>query len=231
MNDLKQMPESWLTWRERFAWHLREVPGLLGEILKHRDPVKAARYDRELVSGSGTEGTPAPTNVDAIDDADELWAALLSFALEVDSWFNTAAEEVDMPSSVVGVDGASFVDRIPEVRAARRGGVVVGVHPEVNAAGAFDQASELVEWLVRRGGEVKKRPHLVASAEKLEPVVRRLRLRYLVERRRAGKPMRRRCTTCGEVAVIVEWAEMVSPTKPMGVGRCADCGQLYVELK
>lgn len=224
MFDLLEAPESWVTWRERFAWHMGEIPNLIGETLRHRNPTKAARYDREIVDGGGPEGTPAPMNVDAVDDADELWRALIGLAETVDGWFNTAAE--DAPT----LEGSSFVDRMPAVRSAKRGGVVVGVHALLDEHEALVQAGDVVAWLIRMGGEIKKRPLLVEAAEEVEPLVRKLRLRYLVERKKAGSPLRRRCTTCGEVAVIVEWAEMVSASKPMGVGRCSSCGQLYVEL-
>ena len=224
MHDLMPIDPSWTTWRERFAWHMGEIPNLIGETLRHRNPTRAARYDREIVDGGGPEGTPAPLNVDAVDDADELWRALAGLAETVDGWFNTAAE--DAPT----IERSSFVDRMPVMQSAKRGGVVVGVHPLLDEHEALVQAGNVVAWLIRMGGEVKKRTVLVEAAEAVEPIVRRLRLRYLVERKKAGSPLRRRCRTCGEVAVVVEWAEMVSASKPMGVGRCTSCGQLYVEL-
>lgn len=224
-NDLMAIDPTWVTWRERFAWHMGEIPNLIGETLRHRNPTRSVRYDREIVDGGGPEGTPAPMNVDAVDDADELWSALIRFAEMVDSWFNTAAQEVPT------IEGSSFVERMPTVQSAKRGGIVAGVHALLDEHQALVQAEAVASWLIRMGGEIRKRPSLVAEAETMEPLVRKLRIRYGVQRRRAGAPMRRRCVTCDEVAVIVEWAESVGDREVRGAARCLECRQVYVEVK
>ena len=235
MHDLMPMPDAWTTWRERFEWHMSQIPNLIGETLRHRNPTRAARYDREIVDGGGPEGTPAPMNVEAVDEADALWSAFMMLGELVDSWFNVPAEDVPAASAGAFVDGSVFVSRMPVVLSARRGGVVVGVHALLDEHEALVQAQSVASWLVSMGGEIRRRPVLVEAAEQVEPLVRRLRGKYLVERRRASVVMRRRCGTCGVLAVAVEWVEVGERDAygragvVKGVAVCSSCGQQYEE--
>lgn len=224
-HDLMPLDPSWVSWAERFAWHLDEIPDLISQILKHRDPTKAARFDRERVSGSGADGTPAPVNVVAIDDADEMWTSLMTLAHAADGWFEVHAAWNQKLAEMVRVDP------LPEVRSAMRGAIVIGVHPSVDEHGAMWDAYDVAAWLKRHASGIEHRRELAGMADDLERVVRSLRRRYGVDRRRPGAPMRRQCSTCGAVAVIVEWAESVGRYEVQGAARCLECRQAYVEVK
>ncbi|WP_105567143.1 hypothetical protein [Microbacterium halophytorum] len=222
-NDLMSMDPSWSTWAERLRWHLGEIPTLMGAILALRVPLRAARYDREVVSGSGADGSPAPLNVEAIDDADDLWRELARFGATVEGWFEELGEW-DEHAGVIAVSA------MPGMTSIFRGHLVAGVHVSLDEATAYDEASDVTQWIGRRADLISGRDDLRVEAERLCVLVRKLRSRYLVDRVQRSRPLRRQCRTCGEVAVVVEWAELVSRTKAHGVGRCTACGQGYVEL-
>lgn len=221
-NDLLPLEPSWSTWAERLRWHLGEIPTLMGAMLTLRVPVRSARYDREIVSGSSPDGSPAPLNVEAIDDADGLWVELARFGSIVEGWFEELGEW-DEEAGVVAVAA------MPGMTSVYRGRLVAGVHFTVDEATAFDEASDVVQWIGHRADLVSGREELRIEAERLCVLVRKLRSRYLVDRAQRARPLRRQCRTCGEVAVVVEWAELILPTKAKGIGRCTACGQGYVE--
>ena len=196
---------AWSSWAERLRWHLSEIPGLLVTLSTRRAPMKVARYDREIVSGSGADEAPAPVNVEVVDDLDALWRGLGELGGLAGGWLERRGVwDEDLGS--MAYDEAPTIGRAVNLR----------------------EASALIGWLGRRALEIQVRDELRTPAEALCERVRKLRSRYLVDRA-ASRPLLRRCTVCEEVAVMVEVAEIKAFGRVVGVGRCGSCGQMYEE--
>ena len=66
----------------RFDWHTALIPTLLHAMRAGVVPLRAATTDDVKVSRS-KGAAPAPLNLNAVDDADELWAKLVIYVTEV----------------------------------------------------------------------------------------------------------------------------------------------------
>ena len=55
----------------RFQWHMDQIPAILVAIREETVPLRATAYDANKVQASKGEA-PAPANLHAVDDADEL---------------------------------------------------------------------------------------------------------------------------------------------------------------
>ncbi|NHI16850.1 hypothetical protein [Microbacterium excoecariae] len=216
MTDLKPMPGDWGSWVERLRWHVDLVPGLLEAMREHMHPVGAAVYDRELVSGSGAEGSPAPLRVEAVDDADALWRELLELQDVVERWLE--GERADRYGEELALRMAIRAERTESTPRGELSSSMTGAAVRL-------RGFEITGYLLEHAEAIEMRGELRAAAELLFELVRRMRAKYAPSARRAH---RRRCTTCGDVAVVVEWAELITRTRAVGVGRCTECGQTYV---
>jgi len=216
-DDTKPMPEEWSRWVESLRWHLDLVPGLLEAMRAARIPSAAAQMGAERVSGSGANGSPAPLRVEATDDGDLLWRELGELLDIIDRWFE--GEQADRY-------GAELVARIA-TRADRAETTARGeMSPNLTATEARLRGYEITNAILDRAEQIADRPALRDACETLFTTLRRLRARYAPEAKRAR---RRRCTTCGEVAVVCEWAVLVTRTVARGYATCTECGQEYME--
>src|SRR5688572_5901582 len=57
---------------KRLLATLAEAPDVIALIRSQADPLKAAVYDQEMVSGSASDEAPAPVRADLIDAADDM---------------------------------------------------------------------------------------------------------------------------------------------------------------
>lgn len=186
-------------WVYRFEAHLDQVPILVEFLRGHRVPLKAGTLD-DRVSGGGGEA-PVPFRLDPVDDADDLYAALVEYAGEV-----AERLEVALPHSGSDVWG-TFAG-------------VQGIPAHLGPTGARNAVSRICEWLMHRAVRIRQL-ELTDSEEHLFALVRKLGARYTVPP--VDRPSRRRvCTVCGEQAVVVAW--LLGGT---GEAECRTCGATY----
>ncbi|WP_292716163.1 hypothetical protein [Microbacterium sp. 13-71-7] len=136
-----------------------------------------------------------------MDDADDLWAALVEYIGEV-------AERLQDPApAAVGATWA--IDENAR-----------GLPSWMNSELAYVAGFALVEWLISRAAEVSEL-RMRDSEEFLFALVRKLQSRYVLDP--IERPAHRRtCSVCGERAVIVSW--VVDDT---GEAACRVCGATY----
>lgn len=219
MNDLQQMPADWASWDERFRWHLDLVPLLLETMRAQRVPVAAARYDRELVTGSRADGPPSPARLEVIDDADALWRSLREFEAVVSRWLE--GERADRYGAEVVERMAARADR---AESSPRGEMASAMTEEAVRHRGF----EITDWLLEQSAAIEARPELQQAGGELLALIRKLARRYLGGASRRTR--RRECRTCGAHEVVVEWAESIAPGQVRGSAVCLACRQLYVEV-
>ena len=68
-------------WERRLRWHVDQLPVILETIREARVRLRAAKYDANRVQESRGEA-PAPTDLNAVDDADDLWALIVPLMVE-----------------------------------------------------------------------------------------------------------------------------------------------------
>ena len=194
------------SWRVRFEWHLDQVPILLTTLRTMENPLKATRYDLDRVSGS-VEESRAPMRVEAVDDADDLWAALVQYVANV--------------AELLGVPTPSAVRASWSTR-----GEVAGLAPTVTGREVSFLAFDLIVWLIERADRVVELP-LGESEAFLFGLIRKLRARYTMPV--AERPARRRtCRVCGDRAVGMEWVDDGDRIAVL-VAKCARCGAIVEE--
>jgi len=186
-------------WTERYEQLLDQVPMLLEHLRTMANPLKAGSLG-ERVTGGGGEA-PAPVRLDPVDDADDLWAGLIEYTLDV-------AHRLHEPAPAAA--GDTWTAR----------GSVQGLPAHLDADGAYRAAWEVVGWLIDRAPRIHPLA-LTDSEQHLFGLVRKLVARYVtppIER----PSHRRECSVCGERAVVVSW--VIDDT---GEARCAVCGAVY----
>lgn len=197
---LQLSPEAqWRAWVKRYTWHIDQVPGLLEAIRASVVPLASTRYDGMRVSSS-REGVPMPFRVDAVDDADALWAALVQYTLNV-------AELLDVP----GPGGLMLTWRSRDEAA--------GIPSRASQRDVRIAAFEVIAWLVQRVEAIAPLEALEGTEDFLFTHIRSLRARYTS----APKPRPEGfCHVCGETAVVSEWTGDGSTL----VSRCTACGDV-----
>lgn len=194
--------EQWRRWIERYTWHLDQVPGLLEVMRAEIVPLAAFNYDAVRVDVS-RDGAPAPFRVDLMDAADDLWAALVQYAENVQ-------ELVPAPLAP-----------LPNVGRWRLRGEVAGIRASADVrADAF----AIVAWLVDRVHWVAPLEQLGDSEDHLFRLVRQLRARHVTKPVRRQRP--RPCSLCGEGEVVVRFADDGS-ARGARVAKCDTCGEVY----
>lgn len=202
--------EQWRRWTERYSWHLDLVPGLL-EFMRDEAPrisSDSRRYGAERISSS-RDGAPLPFSTDALDGADELWAALVQYAENVDDLMQTHAPLVLSP--------------LPAVSRWRARGEAQGIRVGADVRG---DAFAIVAWLVDRVQWIAPLTQLEDSEDFLFKLVRQLRARYLGDAT-PRKPQRRLCELCRVGEVVVVFVDAPLSTKPHRVAKCNLCGHAY----
>lgn len=186
-------------WTHRFEAHLDQVPVLVEFLRGHRVPLKAGAMDERVTGGGGD--APVPFRLDPVDDADDLYAALVEYAGEV-------AERLETALPITGSD----------VWGTYQGSQGVPAH--LGPAGARRVTFQMVEWLTHRAVRIRAL-ELADSEDHLFTLIRKLGARYMVPP--IDRPARRRvCTVCGEQAVVVAW--LLGGT---GEAECRTCGATY----
>ncbi|MGK9222268.1 MULTISPECIES: hypothetical protein [unclassified Microbacterium] len=209
--DLLALDPEWVAWEEQYTWHLDQVPALLHTIRATVLPLAASQTDKVIVSGSKADTTSLPFRLDAVDEADDLWAALVEYALEVADTLT-----LDRPA----VLRATWFTR----------GHVAGIRAATSADTARAHAWEIVGWLIGHAPVIVEHDTLQAGEDHLFQLIRKARARHHITRPRRARP--RPCAVCGDVAVLVDWAEIpggIGPAEP--VGACQTCGQTYTWRK
>jgi hypothetical protein len=194
--DVLTPEEEWDAWAERYAFHLDQVPGLLEHIRTFAVPLKATRYDRVIVSGSH-ESAPLPFRVDAIDNADRLWSALVAYAEKVEDALGVPYRAPSVPRSRTSSDS------------------------RVLRADAF----AVVAWLIECIDGVACHPELADDEDRLFRMIRAARGQYSgVPTKRRQRP--RECPVCGRGLVKVSW-ETGENGRARRVAACSHCGTQY----
>ncbi|MGX5770813.1 hypothetical protein ACWKWN_08685 [Microbacterium trichothecenolyticum] len=187
--------QEWKRWIGRYQWHLDQTPSLLEAMREAASGIRAVVYDRDRVDAS-REGVPLPFREEVVDDADELWRALVGYGRAV--------------ASRIG-GGPAALDALWARGAA--GGLRSGTDPET----ARLQAYEIVVWLVEHIADVAQHADLEGDEAHLFYEIRRLRARYTSDR---VKPRAvRACTLCGAPSVSVEWLSLTEE-----IAECGYCG-------
>lgn len=186
-------------WVHRFEAHLDQVPPLVEFLRGHMLPLKAGALAERVTGGGGA--APVPFRLDPVDDADDLWAALIEYAGEI-------AEHLETALPVNGSD----------VWASN--GAVQGIPAHLGPNGARRVTFLMIGWLIDRAPRI--RPLGLDDSEgHLFALIRKLSARYLVPP--VDRPARRRvCSVCGEQAVVVAW--LLGGT---GEAECRTCGATY----
>lgn len=68
-------------WERRLRWHVDQLPVILETIREARVRLRAAKYDANRVQESRGEA-PAPIDLNAVEDADDLWALIVPLVTE-----------------------------------------------------------------------------------------------------------------------------------------------------
>lgn len=68
-------------WEKRLRWHVDQIPTILHTIRTATVPLRATKYDANKVQASKGDA-PAPVNLNAVDDADDLWALIVPVIVE-----------------------------------------------------------------------------------------------------------------------------------------------------
>lgn len=187
-------------WQHRFEQHLDQIPALIEHLRAAAIPSAVARLDGVRVSGGGYESA-AQIRLDPVEDADDLWAALAEYTLDVANRLHQPA-----PSAA----GDTWIAH----------GNVQGIPARLDADRAYKAAWGIVAWLTERSAQVRPL-ELVDSEQHLFALVRKLISRHTIDP--IDRPTRRRaCTVCGERAVVVAW--ILNDT---GEAECRVCGATY----
>lgn len=194
---------QWRRWVRRYTWHLDQLPGLLEAMRSDVVPLGAVSYDRDRVDVS-REGAPVPFRVEAVDAIDDLWAALVEYADNVDELLAATAPVVLAPLPNVGrwVLGSG-------VRGARTG------------ADLRRDAFTVIGWLVDRVDWIIPLAALGDSEAHLFGLIRSAVKRYLTPK---PEP-KRACRVCGARLVTLRWNERGEVST---CGRCGDVRLLEV---
>lgn len=220
-------------WVQQFEWHLDLIPPVLDAVIMSTLPTipvsrGGSRFDRDQVTGGGyidnmsdaliafdqsskADGL-APSR--AIADARNLWWLTLDYTRAVAAWVNA---EIDAP----------YAPDLPPLY----GTEWVGSPLDADPIGARAHALVVVGWLIERAEFVGTITELGEALDDLFVEVRHLRGVYGVHSspRRERQP-RRRCGTCGEVAVIVDWvSDPAGGPKPVRVVKCTACRKTYTD--
>lgn len=200
VTDLHSVSIRERIWRDRFEQHLDQIPQLLEVMREARVPIAAARTDSERVSGGGG-AAPLPFREDVVDDCDDLWCALVEYIGEV-------SERLQDPAP--GAVGATWaLDGNP-----------LGLPSWITGDLAYKAGFALIAWLIDRASEVHEL-QMRDSEQHLFEMIRRLVSGYTIPP--IERPSRRRrCTSCGEAAVVVDW--VLGGT---GEAVCRTCGATY----
>lgn len=199
-------------WLREFEWHLDTVPPIMDTLTTLALPqIRASRTDKVLVSGGGyVDNVPGSfdvtrdgyiVDVGAGRDAADLWAWVVAYT-------RAAAEWVQQPSR----PAPALADK-----------------PNPDPLSARAVALLTIGWLIDHAGQIQAVGELDAHRAEMFALIRRLRGRYGVHRHpRRTRPAR--CGVCGECAVVVDWLDAPNGSpKPIQVGRCKVCGQVYTE--
>lgn len=200
-------------WRRSFEWHLDQVPPLMETMGVLRMPsIKTADYGlaAEKVSGGGyVDNIPVVDMGNGVTaDARIVWSMLVEYCRAVVEW--------------TGADP-------PKIAADARTWTSVLAAPDADPLSARGVALESIGWLIDHADQIEPISELDEFREQLFAEIRRARGRYRgAGTRRRARP--RLCGICGECAVIVDWMTPANGSpKPVQVGKCTVCGQLYTD--
>lgn len=197
-------------WARQYEWHIDQIPALLETLVQMLQPtIRASVTDKILITGGGYRDNVPVTDRGrpGLYDAISLWFALREYVKAV----GMLAGECPAP----GRHGALW-----------SGTTGIG---DVTPAVAREVGFTATAWLADRLPALAGWNQLSPLEEELFHLIRRTRARYRdTSTVRRARP--RLCTTCGEVAVNVDWVDAGNGSpKPVQVGRCRRCGATYMQ--
>lgn len=204
-------------WVRQFTWHLDVVPPLMDALVTMTLPVipvsrGGSRFDKIQITGGGYRDNMQLLDVfdnladgtmvkgGATVDATELWSWVVAYTRAVAEWI--------APTRLV----PALDDK-----------------PNADPLTARAVALVTVGWLIDHADQIEPLHELDEHRDTMFALIRRLRGRYGVHRHpRRSRPAK--CEVCEAFAVVVDWVapENGSP-KPVQVGKCRECGQMYTE--
>lgn len=181
----------------RYAWMLQQVPVIIAHLRDSMLPIAATSYDRTRVDG--TREQPLPFRVEPMQDADDLWAALVTYGREI-AW---------------------HVQPSPHALTTR-----LRASQQWHEAG--DAAYTITAWLTaheERIADLEPAPTREIAADGLFLLISQLLNRYRILPRRL-RTQTRDCRVCGEPSVYAEWTidqrGAIAQTE-----QCTVCGERY----
>jgi len=226
MNMLELTPIDTLTatekahreWVHAFEWHLSLVPQLLDVIIMETLPhIRATQLDKPRITGGGhidnmtildhLDTTPDRRVVSrdntAAADAQTLWTWITGYTSAVTAWIN---HTIPVPyAPILPPATEPRVDRDPLL--------------------ARSLALTTIGWLIDHAHLIEPIRELDEHRDAMFTLIRHLRGKYGVHNH-PRRPRPRRCLTCGNRTVILDWATANNGSpKPVRVAKCRTCGE------
>lgn len=159
----------------QYAWYLTQIPVIIAHLRDSMLPLAATQYDRTRVDG--TRDQPLPLRVDAMEDADQLWAALVDYGRHI----------------------AASIQPAPHALTQR-----LTASTQWHDAG--DAAHTISAWLIYNEQHIADAPPYIGDTDLvLFDAIRRLLAKHRITPARL-RTSPTRCVVCGEHAVRAEWA-------------------------
>ena len=189
------------TWIEAFTWHVQQLPYQLAHMRTIAEETLKAQDTSAVVVDSSGDKARLPYQVDAADDADELWVTLVLFAREV-------AERTGNPAP------RPVRERMWQGRDEPQG------LPVCTPEQAHDAAQEITRWLTTCAHHIAYDPNLHDAPEDLIRVIRKMRNHYpqAEPRQRAYRPRPCPIPACGERTI-----EPIYDAHGLAGYRCDNC--------
>lgn len=201
-------------WRRQFEWHLDQVPPLMETMsMLSTTLLRASRVDQVKISGGGFIDNVPVTDRGAGVDADELWTWVVAYTRAVVAWIAPQLQPDDRPA----------------IAHDQRTWTAVAPRPDADPLSARSTALVTIGWLIDHVELIEPIRELDAHRDTMFALIRRLRGRHRGSHTaRRARP--RICGICGQCAVLVDWIDAPNGSaKPIQVGRCKVCGQIYTE--
>lgn len=187
----------------RLVWRLREAPTLLRHVRSLVVP-DLGGGGSEAGPVSGTRERALPFSTSALEDSDELFAAI--------------ANEARVLADDLGIASASVPAAIR--RAHERGVTIEAITTTATPADVYHGAYELCEWFAGMAQHAASRYGIEDVYDGIVPLIEKIDSRYPQEprARRIIRQHARPCPVCDAESVLVTWAG-VDP-----VVACSSCG-------
>lgn len=162
----------------RYAWYMSQVPVIIGHLRDSMLPIQATSYDTTKVSG--TREQPLPFRIEPMEDADDLWAALVAYGNAI----------------------ARHIQPAPHALSTR-------LRASTQWYEAGEAAYTITAWLVYHEDRIASLELIELYRDETDVAlfgsIGQLLAKYRITPNRL-RSYTRECRVCGEAAVYAEWA-------------------------